>query len=432
MSLQKPDILQDVGEIPTNQSTSTTTSVLDAVIHNETMCRFVLENKGRLHGNSKIILGVKETTDKAFFPINLGVHSLINRVVFKVGAKEISSISDFNHFMAYRNCFTPNEQNFERNSITNGTLLDYCVDHDKGFTGNTSINTGLCTDTTGVIIQAYNDLANTPTYQIRLVDMFPWLGQIQLPLYLMKEQCAIELFFETNNKKRYCIPKNGTDPTPVLVDHENTKLVADYIYYPQPVMDNYESQIKQTGLTIPILEYALITTSLTATGGNINMTRNVGGANRMVSKVIIMNSDADYTNETLYNEFGSNCGDTFSLNIKYNNVPLYPQAITNFGHAFNQIHNAEGVPMFVAAPEYSGQIPDIFTPTEFEGYQLNQGLTKIPRTYFASKLNGERINAAGIEIHMTMAGADDLTNRVYLEQACMLTLKDGKMSKSYV
>ena len=129
MSLQKPDILQDVGEIPTNQSTSTTTSVLDAVIHNETMCRFVLENKGRLHGNSKIILGVKETTDKAFFPINLGVHSLINRVVFKVGAKEISSISDFNHFMAYRNCFTPNEQNFERNSITNGTLLDYCVDH---------------------------------------------------------------------------------------------------------------------------------------------------------------------------------------------------------------------------------------------------------------------------------------------------------------
>ena len=145
-----------------------------------------------------------------------------------------------------------------------------------------------------------------------------------------------------------------------------------------------------------------------------------------------MNSDADYTNETLYNEFGSNCGDTFSLNIKYNNVPLYPQAITNFGHAFNQIHNAEGVPMFVAAPEYSGQIPDIFTPTEFEGYQLNQGLTKIPRTYFASKLNGERINAAGIEIHMTMTGADDFTNRVYLEQACMLTLKDGKMSKSYV
>jgi hypothetical protein len=154
--------------------------------------------------------------------------------------------------MAYRNCFTPNEQNFERNSTTNGTLLDYCVDHDDGFTGNTFINTGLCTDTNGVIIQAYNNLANTPTYQIRLVDMFPWLGQIQLPLYLMKEQCAIELFFETNNKKRYCIPKNGIDPTPVLVDHENTKLVADYIYYSQPVMDNYESQIKQTGLTIPI------------------------------------------------------------------------------------------------------------------------------------------------------------------------------------
>lgn len=434
MSLQKPDILQNVGEIPTNQSTSTTTSVLDPVIHNETMCRFVLENKGRLHGNSKIILGVKATAEKAFFPINLGVHALINRVVFKVGAKEISSISDFNHFMAYRNCFTPNEQNFERMSITNGTLVDYTVGEADGFTGNTFINTGLGTDTNGVKIQEYNDLANTPTYQIRLVDMFPWLGQIQLPLYLMKEQCAIELFFETGIKKRYYIPSGGTDPTSVLIDHENTKLVADYIYYPQPVMDNYESQIRQTGLTIPILEYALITTSLAKSGGNeIKMTRNVGGANRMVSKVIIMNSDPTYTNTSLYNEFGSECGSNFSLNIKYNNVPLYPQAITNFGHAFNQIHNAEGLPMFVAAPEYSKQVPDLFATTKFEGLALNNNDTKSPRTYFASKLGGERINAAGIEIHMSMTNQpNDLINRVYLEQACMLTLKDGKISKTYV
>ena len=88
--------------------------------------------------------------------------------------------------------------------------------------------------------------------------------------------------------------------------------------------------------------------------------------------------------------------------------------------------------MFVAAPEYSGQVPNIFAPTEFEGLALNNAVTTIPRTYFASKLSGERINAAGIEIHMSMSGADDLINRVYLEQACMLTLKDGKMSKSYV
>ena len=169
----------------------------------------------------------------------------------------------------------------------------------------------------------------------------------------MKEQCAIELYFETAVKKRYCIPFGGTEPTFVLVDHENTKLVADYIYYPQPVMDDYESQIKQTRLAIPILEYALITTSLAKSSPNeIKMTRNVGWANRMVSKVIVMNSNPTYTNINSYNEFGSERGDAFPLNIKYKNVPLYPQAITNFGHAFNHVHNTEGVPMFVAAPGY--------------------------------------------------------------------------------
>jgi hypothetical protein len=34
---------------------------------------------------------------------------------------------------------------------------------------------------------------------------------------------------------------------------------------------------------------------------------------------------------------------------------------------------------------------------------------------------------------MSMSGQqNDLVNRVYLEQACILTLKDGKVSKTYV
>ena len=199
-----------------------------------------------------------------FFPINLGVHALISRVVLKFGAKEIASIADFNHFMAYRNCFTPNEQNFERNAITNGTIVDYRIaeNANAGFDGDIFLNTGKYVDTDGGELQDYNNLRNEPTYQIRLVDMFPFLGQIQLPLYLMKEQVSIELFFETNDAKRYCVPSAGADPGLVTIDKTQTKLVADYIYYPQPVMDNYESQIKQNGLTLNFLEYALVTTQV--------------------------------------------------------------------------------------------------------------------------------------------------------------------------
>ena len=79
------------------------------------------------------------------------------------------------------------------------------------------------------------------------------LFQVQLPLYLMKEQVSIEMFFETDQKKRLVYPKGATAVTAVEIDTSQTKLVADYIYYPQPVMDNYEAQIAKTGLTIPIL-----------------------------------------------------------------------------------------------------------------------------------------------------------------------------------
>lgn len=105
MSLAKPDILQNVGLMPTDPSVNVTTSILEPVVHTDTMCRFVLENKGRLHGNSKITLGLNTPDKKAFFPINVGVHAVINRVCLKFGAKVISEITDFAHWMAYRGCF---------------------------------------------------------------------------------------------------------------------------------------------------------------------------------------------------------------------------------------------------------------------------------------------------------------------------------------
>ena len=83
MSLNKPDIMQNVGQMPTVQSIGTTTSILEPVVHTESMCRFVLENKGGLHSNSKIVLGVNATDKRAFFPPNLGVHCLISKCSLK-------------------------------------------------------------------------------------------------------------------------------------------------------------------------------------------------------------------------------------------------------------------------------------------------------------------------------------------------------------
>jgi hypothetical protein len=45
MSLAKPDIMVNAGNIPSEQSIGTTTSILEPVVHTSTMCRFVLEKK---------------------------------------------------------------------------------------------------------------------------------------------------------------------------------------------------------------------------------------------------------------------------------------------------------------------------------------------------------------------------------------------------
>jgi hypothetical protein len=428
MSLAKPDIMVNAGNIPSEQSIGTTTSILEPVVHTSTMCRFVLENKGRLHANSKIVLGVAATDQRAFFPPNVGIHCLISRVALKFGGKLISEIQDFNHFMSYKACFNSNEENFERNTVTNGILMDYqMIDDEVG------IHTGRSYKGGAVLFEEFNDLKQTPTYQIRLVDMFPWLGKVQLPLYLMKEQVSIELFFETDNAKKYITPKGGTDIAgSISIDTEQTKLVADYIYYPQPIMDNYEAQIAKTGLTIPILEYGLVKMTVALVSDDVKILRNIGGANRMVTKLIIMNSETGKTRQVLFNDFGSSLvskdGATFRYNIKYNDRNLYPRNIDNVAHAFNQVQNAEGLPLFITGGEYDVDRAD-YTTKKIEGYDLNIAAQTNTRGFVAIKLDGERVNSAGIEVDMALFDTNgDVVTRMYLEMGCILTLEDGKVN----
>ena len=67
--------LMKVGEIPVDMEVDNDTSVLDPVINTNTFCRFVLENKGFLHSDSKITLSVDKAGQQTF-PANIGVHSL--------------------------------------------------------------------------------------------------------------------------------------------------------------------------------------------------------------------------------------------------------------------------------------------------------------------------------------------------------------------
>ena len=63
--------LMKVGEIPVDMEIDNDTSVLDPVVNTNTFCRFVLDNKGFLHSDSKITLGVDKAGEQTF-PVNIG------------------------------------------------------------------------------------------------------------------------------------------------------------------------------------------------------------------------------------------------------------------------------------------------------------------------------------------------------------------------
>ena len=48
----------------------------------------------------------------------------------------------------------------------------------------------------------YQNLNKHPTWQVTLSELFPFLKQIQLPLYCMKDQLSIEIHF-SDEARRY-------------------------------------------------------------------------------------------------------------------------------------------------------------------------------------------------------------------------------------
>ena len=126
-SSQIPDLVR-IGTVATDTAINVTTDILDPVIFSENEARFVLDNKGILHSNSRITFSTDgtvgpSTNDRAFFPAGVGVHSLIQRAALRVGTKTVCEIEDYNHFAAYETTFLPPDAIKEREGVITGRMM---------------------------------------------------------------------------------------------------------------------------------------------------------------------------------------------------------------------------------------------------------------------------------------------------------------------
>lgn len=453
-----PDLLK-VSPMQTSTATDVETSITEPVVISDNFCRFVLLNKGILHSHSKIILGVTapDGNDRFFAP-NIGVSSLIKRCALKVGTKTLQEIDGYNFLSAYKSMFINNEHQLERELVQSGRSICHefrysdATDTTGGADNDTraftyGLSTGKEYNSGDVRLPQYANIKNSPVFQIALSELFPMLKQTQLPLYMMKEQVSIELHFSDATER--CQSASNVATASYAIDQDEVKFIADYIYYPQNMMDAYAAA--NQSITINHFDYRHSKYSLNASSAAQQQIRNLGGAGRIVTKVI-SGVQADTTDDiSILNKYhamvpepdytfgevpAAQQNGSITYNIKYNDRFLYPIDVKNSSRHFHNVAQAEGVPPFVTREEYAGEGVAL-TDDKFMGYIQSEGQTSGAGGrgifgrfgWLANRLNrNERVNTRGIEVFFkydTLNPTGNFTQRSWIEMVKLTQLNNG-------
>ena len=221
-----------------------------------------------------------------------------------------------------------------------------------------------------------------------------------------------------------------------------SKLIIDYITYPNEVMAQW-AQANQN-LSFQYYDYELSKMTYTKALADNQMIRNLGGAGKVVNKVIMgVQRDVEGAQNlvtTLNGGFEARhpnnnpltSQDKVKTNLRYNTEFLYPINVENDAYHFNNVLQAEGQPPMVSRGMYNAQGSGM-SGRKFEGQVQS---TSLNGDYFwqCFKLNkNNRINQKGIELYQTMLEMENqqYTYRMWLEVVKIAQLVDGKLETSY-
>ncbi len=455
-----PNLIK-IGAMPSDMNIEVDTDVLEPVVSSQSFARFVLEKKGFMNSFSKITLGLQLNANAShgIFPANIGIHSLISKCALKCGTTTISEFSDWNYWMGYKSMFIDNEINLERETFLTSRLInhDFVYKSDLNNQSNTNASAyGLqshrYSDTLGydgfdatdfdVKAPEYIMHGNTPLFQISLADLFPFLRFNQLPLYMFDEQISIELHFTSPATKfRSCLNGSETASTGTTfnVDLTELKLISDYLYYDHDLMNRFRDANKV--MNFNYVDYRLNKRSLTQAQAQVKQIMNVGGAGRIVNKVVggLFNDNKVNPDCSILNVYGAlapnmngNNNTNLTTNLRYNDTYLYPIDVDSPAIQFNQVIRGEGTIPYVTREEYSRQGAGTITPTEFQGYSQSSA-SGIKGHFFWNvyKLNkNERVNSRGIEVETSYGAVSNATHtyRAWVELVKTAKLENGLLT----
>jgi len=485
---QIPDLVK-IGSVAVDTAINVQTDILDPVIFSEREARFVLDNKGILHSNSRITFSTEgdvapNNNGRAFFPAGVGVHSLIQRAALRIGTKTICEIEDYAHFAAYETTFLPPDTIKEREGVMSGRMMAIAPvlsERSASFASASNsasiteslteaksiqIDNGTCTtlkpaaseywkpidkDTIpsdpSRVVYDYQKESNKPTYSIALADLFPFLKTNQLPLFMIQEQVSIHLTFTPRGtgilSERVCATAGTALTRDCTLTRGDCQLISDYIFYPQELMEQYRQA--NSNMQFTYVDYQFVKRTVSPTEFSGGLIQNVGGAGRIVNKVFVGAQTDTASSDALLNVYVAE-GPAISTtstgvvrnNLKYNDNFLYPIDVSNDARHYHNVFQSEGRVPYISRDLYRGEgqlatdSADTKGAIQFEDYSAKDELRQ-KFFYTAYRLNkGERVNSRGIELYdtrTTMSGSSTL--RCWLQVMKVAQLKDGMFSMAF-
>tara|TARA_R110000796_G_scaffold130376_4_gene246011 strand:+ start:833 stop:2296 length:1464 start_codon:yes stop_codon:yes gene_type:complete len=477
-----PELIK-IGSIDSNMTQDIETAIQEPVVQDESTIRFSIHKRGFIHSNSKLILSLNPSGEaNHYLPLNVGIGSLIKNVAFRIGDTTIQEVQDWGELHAYRSLFVSGEVQREKEQFLSQRAINLDVNYESAPVIGAKVHQladgevvkvarsvfgGLRVGSAGAYttifpartlgddeyhLQPFQDLNNAPTYQISLQDLVPFFKQNQLPAWVIQPDIYIDITLQ-DGIYRTCTSVDGQAATSHTINKTETKLIIDHIFYPGDVMEAWRNANKKVQFTY--FDYRISKMSLTTTELTTGLVRNLGGAGRIVTKVIsgLFDENED-TNDVvntqkLLNKYGSigairgtaaaagTAQGRVTSNLKYNDHFLYPVDRVLSSVHFYDVTQSEGVVPFVSRDFYGGESRTTST-TKFMGRNQKSPFHGLRgRFFFQSwRLNrSERISSRGIELYQTYnqvqalkAATDTYTLKVWLEVLKYATLEDGVMT----
>ena len=375
-------------------------NVLEPINKSKKSLKFVIPNEGILSKDSYLQFELKSGKENGFLPIGTGIFSLLANAELRVGSQRIQSNPNLPIFKQITKSYdTPSyRNNYTRYMNGISTTISPCpLGATTPIVGNPNAGylqlTSAVPNPSNMTIQELpydlnitTNFDTTPSWSIKLSDLFPILDSIELPCFLIKNPIEILLTLHTQDIGTESADPNsygalgcfvgGPSATSTMeLNLDTCLLFSDHLYYSDARMFQIEEQMNfKSGMSLLYTDVISVVNSQPKIGGALPGAT-VTKSNKRVFPIPISNysvknlftcwNTSDYAGSAHTADTGTHSNRLFGkyamlnsprpydIQIRINDQLHYPQDLVSDALKFSESEYVYGSPANLACGLYS-------------------------------------------------------------------------------